>query len=68
MNYRVTQKTYRIGNSKVTIPIIVMGEKHLLVDRGLPASLTRLIPHAWGNAPSTAWKPFVDEAIRTGRL
>lgn len=68
MKYRVTQKTYRIGTTKVTVPIIVIGETRLVVDQGLPASLTRLIPHAWGNASTSDWQPFVDEAIRVGRV
>lgn len=63
----VTSKTYRIGQSRVTDPV-VRYEDRSLVCHNLPASLTRLIPARWGNAPEKAWMPFVERAIVLGML
>lgn len=63
----ITSKTYRMGEAKVTDPVVHY-EDRSLVCHNLPASLTRLIPNRWGNAPVRAWLPFVERAVVLGLL
>lgn len=65
---QVTAKRTRIGDQYVNDPLIRYEGRTLLCSGDIPASIGRLIPHAWGRAKEAEWQPLVERAIVLGLL
>ena len=64
----IEARAFRQAGARVAIPVVHHCGNSLAVDGNIPASLTRLIPAAWGNAPVSAWSAFIERTIVLGKL
>jgi hypothetical protein len=68
VEFRIMQRNRIIAGARVADPIVVCGEKKLLLDGRTPGDIMRLMPAGWGNASKAAWEPLVAHAIARGFL
>ena len=68
MKIKVSSKRQTVCGTIIADPVVTVGGKSIVADQHIPGDLARLVPARWGNAPASAWAPFVARAIAMGRL
>lgn len=68
IKFKIAKRERRLAGAKVADPVVVCGDRKLVLDGRTPRDIMNLMPPGWGNAPLSSWEPLVLRAIARGFL